>query len=457
MDYYEILGVPRDASPKDIKRAYRKRSKAMHPDANPDNPLAKENFQKLQEAYTVLSDPERRKNYDRNSKSAYSSRTAKDDSPPPPPSDPRLVIRPSGTIKLGQIRWGEVITRKFTIVNIGGPSRDGTTLELDVREYEQDESDKQLGIDLLLLDLRMPTAIPWTRITSIIPGENEWEVTIQIDTGTATLGSKIVTLVAGLGSSTQDASLAFEVAPYPRVETTGTTPPVYRQPISQTTTSINPMVIVLLVVLALAGIVYFFATGSPSALGSSTPDIVKEIPIKLVGAEFLDPKKPGLSSIKLLYSVDGHNCEASGGNERGGPYTIPMGNLKVELYGKSYGGGLARTRNNRREALYNGYYELIVRDSGNKTTVTNIYKELSHGYIEADGAVQERSGLDGPPEDSIEFYRRTGFLYLGAEMLRVTFDLEVTAERTLGRDTDWDYSYVCLCPQGTLRLEYYRK
>ncbi len=64
-DYYNVLGVPKDANEKDIKSAYRKLARKWHPDANPDNPKeAEEKFKELQEAYAVLSDPEKRSKYD---------------------------------------------------------------------------------------------------------------------------------------------------------------------------------------------------------------------------------------------------------------------------------------------------------------------------------------------------------------------------------------------------------
>lgn len=63
-DFYKILGVPRSASIKDIKKAYRKLALQLHPDRNPDDPRAQEKFQDLGAAYEVLSDSEKRKQYD---------------------------------------------------------------------------------------------------------------------------------------------------------------------------------------------------------------------------------------------------------------------------------------------------------------------------------------------------------------------------------------------------------
>lgn len=64
-DYYEILGVPRDASLEDIKKAYRRLAKQYHPDVNKDDPQANEKFKEINEAYEVLSDPQKRAQYDR--------------------------------------------------------------------------------------------------------------------------------------------------------------------------------------------------------------------------------------------------------------------------------------------------------------------------------------------------------------------------------------------------------
>ena len=62
-DYYEVLGVAKDASDADIKRAYRKLAAQYHPDVNHD-PGAEDKFKEINEANEVLSDPEKRKRYD---------------------------------------------------------------------------------------------------------------------------------------------------------------------------------------------------------------------------------------------------------------------------------------------------------------------------------------------------------------------------------------------------------
>jgi molecular chaperone DnaJ len=64
-DYYAVLGVPRDASTEDIKRAFRKIARESHPDANPDDPAAADRFRAATEAYEVLKDPLQRARHDR--------------------------------------------------------------------------------------------------------------------------------------------------------------------------------------------------------------------------------------------------------------------------------------------------------------------------------------------------------------------------------------------------------
>ena len=63
-DYYKILGVSKNASKEDIKKAYRSLARKYHPDLNPDDKMAEEKFKELQEAHEVLSDEEKRKTYD---------------------------------------------------------------------------------------------------------------------------------------------------------------------------------------------------------------------------------------------------------------------------------------------------------------------------------------------------------------------------------------------------------
>lgn len=63
-DYYKVLGVPKDATEAEIKKAYRKLAREFHPDANKGDAKAEERFKEISEAHDILGDPKRRKEYD---------------------------------------------------------------------------------------------------------------------------------------------------------------------------------------------------------------------------------------------------------------------------------------------------------------------------------------------------------------------------------------------------------
>ncbi len=78
-DYYQALGITKDATVEDIKKSYRKLALKYHPDRNPGNKSAEENFKKISEAYAVLSDPEKRKQYDSFGSDNFSQRFSQED------------------------------------------------------------------------------------------------------------------------------------------------------------------------------------------------------------------------------------------------------------------------------------------------------------------------------------------------------------------------------------------
>jgi DnaJ-class molecular chaperone len=79
VNYYEILGVHKKATAEDIKKAYRKLAFKLHPDTNPDNPKATEEFKMLTEAYGVLVDPSKRRLYDITKTAGFDRQTVYDD------------------------------------------------------------------------------------------------------------------------------------------------------------------------------------------------------------------------------------------------------------------------------------------------------------------------------------------------------------------------------------------
>src|SRR5713226_7562373 len=72
-DYYGVLGVRRDASDKEIKQTYRRLARQYHPDVNPGDAAAEQKFKEISEAYSVLSNPESRKKYDRFGHQAFAT------------------------------------------------------------------------------------------------------------------------------------------------------------------------------------------------------------------------------------------------------------------------------------------------------------------------------------------------------------------------------------------------
>ena len=70
-DYYEVLGIQKGATEEEIKKAYRKMAKKYHPDMNPGDKEAEKKFKEASEAYAVLSDPEKRRQYDQFGHAAF--------------------------------------------------------------------------------------------------------------------------------------------------------------------------------------------------------------------------------------------------------------------------------------------------------------------------------------------------------------------------------------------------
>ena len=101
-DYYEVLGVDRNADDGTIKKAYRKLAKKLHPDLNPDDPQAEAKFKEINEAYETLSDPDKRKSYD------AAQQPTRQEQPGKRPGAARTAPRPpaGGPIDFSQMAGG---------------------------------------------------------------------------------------------------------------------------------------------------------------------------------------------------------------------------------------------------------------------------------------------------------------------------------------------------------------
>ena len=78
-DYYSVLGVKKNASEEEIKKAYRKKAMKYHPDRNKDNPKAEEKFKDISEAYAVLSDKKKKAQYDQYGSEGFQQRYSQED------------------------------------------------------------------------------------------------------------------------------------------------------------------------------------------------------------------------------------------------------------------------------------------------------------------------------------------------------------------------------------------
>ena len=123
-DYYDTLGVQRSANEDEIKRAYRKLARKFHPDVNPGDKSAEEKFKEINEAYEVLSDPEKRQRYDQ---LGPNWKAGADFTPPPGQSGQQYEFRDFGDI-FTESRGGRGFSDFFeSLFGGGGTFRAGTS------------------------------------------------------------------------------------------------------------------------------------------------------------------------------------------------------------------------------------------------------------------------------------------------------------------------------------------
>ncbi|MFN3705432.1 MAG: DnaJ C-terminal domain-containing protein [Thermoflexales bacterium] len=189
-DYYQILGVSRDADAETIKKAYRKLARQYHPDANKNDKRAEEKFKEINEAYEVLSDPEKRRLYDRMGKSYQQYQRAG--------GDPRYYdwSQWAGPAS-GRVRWEEgdladFIRQIFDFGATGWQAAD---------TYEQ-------PIEITLEEAYQGT-------TRLLQRRGQSDVEVKIPPGVNT-GTRI--RVRGQGPGGGDVYLVVQVKPHPIFE-----------------------------------------------------------------------------------------------------------------------------------------------------------------------------------------------------------------------------------------------
>ncbi len=206
-DYYQILGVERSAGPEDIRKAYRKLAMQYHPDRNPGNKQAEDRFKEINEAYQVLSDPQKRARYDQLG-SAYSNWQQRG-----APGDfdwsQWFTGQPGGNVHVeyGDLNdlFGQGIFSEFFQSIFGGMG--GTATGTRTRSQPAYRQPIQQPVAINLLEAYTGTT---RRIQS-----NQRKLEVRIPAGVKT-GSKV--RVAGAGPKGDDLYLIVEVTDDPRFE-----------------------------------------------------------------------------------------------------------------------------------------------------------------------------------------------------------------------------------------------
>lgn len=212
-DYYKILGVERSASADDVRKAYRKLAMQHHPDRNPGNKQAEDKFKEINEAYQVLSDPQKRARFDQLG-SAYSSWQQRGGSPNDFDWSQWMGGQPGGQggvhVDYGDINdlFGQDIFSDFFRSIFGGTGAGGGRAQTSTRARQQPAYQQPISISL---DEAYHGTMRMLQ-------SDERRLQVKIPAGVKT-GSKV--RVAGGGPEGLDLYLIVEVAPDQRFERQG--------------------------------------------------------------------------------------------------------------------------------------------------------------------------------------------------------------------------------------------
>ena len=208
-DYYEILGVSKEATTEEIKKAYRKRALETHPDRNPGNKEAEEKFKELAKAYEVLSNDDKRSAYDAGGEQALKnqfqfkpgegdpykdfSEAFRDvmprfkDMKPKKYSNPKLDVRESIIISIddsifGKSRHEITVEGKKIAFRIPPGIKNGTTLRLKGKGKEDMNGLGDLYITIQIPDYEIASDEKEAVEPEIIPSENQTETETNTET-----------------------------------------------------------------------------------------------------------------------------------------------------------------------------------------------------------------------------------------------------------------------------------
>lgn len=155
-DLYGILGVKKNATPSEIKKAYRTLSKKYHPDKNPDDPESESKFKEISEAYGILSNPDKKAKYDRMGYDAYNQGGGA--RPRSPFDDIEFVfnqMRREQQFEQFRRRYSKVITLELTMEEI----YHGTTKTIEYQRYDKTKDGKNVSIVDCKEEIEIPHSV----------------------------------------------------------------------------------------------------------------------------------------------------------------------------------------------------------------------------------------------------------------------------------------------------------